>query len=120
MKAIAPLLLLAAGAAVWIAVSTEAPHRTRPDHQAAPSTLASPAALGELVVNLAVEGMCCSGCAGKLHAAALGVAGVREAAVDFEHGTVLARASAEVDVAALEAALSFDKYSAKARPPAGP
>lgn len=116
MKAIAPILLLAAGAALWIALRAEAPHRTRPDHQAAPATLASPAGQGERVVNLAVEGMCCGGCAGKLHTAALAVPGVREAAVDFEHGTVLARASAEVDVAALEAALSFDKYSAKARP----
>lgn len=116
MKAIVPILLLAAGAAAWIALSTEPPHRTRPDHRAAPATLASPAGPGERVVNLAVEGMCCNGCAGKLHAAALGVAGVREAAVDFEHGTVLARAATDVDVAALEAALSFDKYSAKARP----
>lgn len=116
MKLMLPILLVAAGAAAWIAATTAAPHRTRPDHRPAPATLASPAGPGERVVNLAVEGMCCGGCTEKLHAAALGVPGVREAAVDFERGTVLARASADVDAAVLEAALSFDKYSAKARP----
>ena len=116
MKLMLPILLIAAGATAWIAVRAEPPHRTRPDHRPAPETLAAPAGPGERVVSLAVEGMCCSGCTEKLHQAALGVAGVREAAVDFESGTVLARAATDVDVAALEAALTFDKYRAKARP----
>jgi len=117
MKPLLPALLLAAaGAATWIMVSSEPPHATRPDHRPAPATLASPAGPGEVVRNLGVEGMCCNGCAGKLHAAAMAVEGVREAAVDFDTGTVLVRAPAELDVATLEAALSFDKYTAQARP----
>jgi copper chaperone CopZ len=110
------MLLPAAGAASWIFVASEGPHRTRPDHREAPASLSAPAGPGERIVNLAVDGMCCSGCAGKLHAAALAVAGVREAAVDFERASVLARTPADFDAALLEAALSFDKYSAHARP----
>lgn len=115
MKLLLPILLVAAGAAAWIAVSSEGPHRTRPDHRPAPATLASAAGPGEVVCNLAVEGMCCNGCAGKLHAAVMQVEGVREAAVDFDTGTVLARVPAGLEVAALEAALTFDKYHATAR-----
>jgi len=117
MKPLLPVLILAAGgAAAWIMVSSDPPHATRPDHQPAPATLASPAGPGEVVRNLAVDGMCCNGCAGKLHAAVMGVPGVCEAAVDFDTGTVLVRAPAELDVTALETALSFDKYTARARP----
>ena len=115
MKLFLPLLFLAAGAAAWIATSSEAPHRTRPDHRPAPATLASAAGPGEVIRNLAVEGMCCTGCAGKLHTAVMEVDGVREAAVDFDTGTVLARVPEELEVAALEAALTFDKYHATAR-----
>ena len=103
MKPFLPaLLLVAAGAAGWIYVSAEAPHSTRPDHRPAPATLASPAGPGEAVRNIAVEGMCCNGCAGKLHVAAMQVEGVREVAVDFDTGTVLVRAPEELDVGLLE------------------
>jgi copper chaperone CopZ len=115
MKLLLPILLLAAGAAAWIAFSSEGPHRTRPDHRPAPATLASAAGPGEVVRNLAVEGMCCNGCAGKLHTAVMQVEGVREAAVDFDTGTVLARVPEGLEVGALEAALTFDKYHATAR-----
>ena len=120
MKRLIPVLVLAALGAGYLFATSDAPHRTRPDHGVAPSTLASPARPGEVVRNLAVEGMCCKGCAGKLHAALLEVDGVREAAVDFERATALARVDESVDAAALEAALRFDKYTATARPLAVP
>lgn len=115
MKPTVPLILLAAAAAGYLFATSEAPHRTRPDHEGAPTTLASPAGPGEVVRNLAIEGMCCQGCAGKLHAALLAVDGVREAAVDFDRATALARVDERVDVGVLEAALSFEKYRATAR-----
>jgi copper chaperone CopZ len=63
-----------------------------------------------------VEGMCCFSCTDKLHTALLAVPGVREAAVNFDTGTVSAIADESVPTEALEAALNFDKYTAKARP----
>lgn len=110
------LILVAGAAAAYIAFSSEAPHSTRPDHAPAPSTLASPAGPGEVVRNIAVDGMCCNGCAGKLHTAAMAVDGVLEVAVDFDRATVLARVPEGFDPAPLEAALNFDKYTATVRP----
>ncbi len=110
------LILVAGVAAAYIALSAEAPHHTRPDHRPAPASLASPAGEGEVVRNFAVDGMCCNGCAGKLHTAAMGVEGVLEAAVDFDTGTVLARVPADLDPKPLEAALNFDKYTVTLRP----
>jgi len=117
MKPLLPaILVLAALATAWIVLGAEGPHREAAAKTATPRELAGAPAAGEVVRVLDVDGMCCFGCSEKLHAAALGVAGVREAAVDFEAGTVSALAADSVSAAALEEALNFDKYSAKARP----
>jgi len=62
-----------------------------------------------------VEGICCQGCSGKLHGALLAVEGVRAAAVDPTTKQVSALVQSEVDPGELERALTFDKYTAKAR-----
>jgi len=65
---------------------------------------------------LDVEGMCCRGCGTKLHQALVSIDGVREAAVDSVLGVAWAVVPADFETARLEAALSFDKYTAVARP----
>jgi copper chaperone CopZ len=117
MKSLLPaLLVIAALATAWIVIGSEGPHREAAAKTVAPSELAEAPAPGEAVRVFDVEGMCCFGCTDKLHAAVLKVPGVREAAVDFEAGTVSARTADSVGSDVLEAALNFDKYTAKARP----
>ena len=117
MKRFLPVLIAVAGlAAGWIAWRAPGPHREAANVRPTPLVLASEPGDGEVVRVFDVEGMCCTGCSGKLHAALLDVAGVREAAIDFESGTASALALESVDPRALETALNFDKYTAKARP----
>ena len=71
---------------------------------------------GEVVRVFDVEGMCCGGCAPKVFKALTAQPGVRAAAVDFDSHTARAIVPADADVAALERALTFDDYVAKARP----
>jgi copper chaperone CopZ len=63
-----------------------------------------------------VQGICCQGCGGKLHGALLAVEGVREAAVDPIGKRVEVLVRSEIEVARLEQALTFGKYSARALP----
>lgn len=117
--ALVALILAAAGAATAIALKTKEPTYVAPQlapKETTPLVLASQPAAGEVVRVLEVEGMCCGGCRPKVYAAALAVAGVREAAVDQEAGTATVIVRSEVEVAALERALTFDKYEAHARP----
>jgi copper chaperone CopZ len=117
MKPFLPVVLVvAAVATAWIVLGSEGPHREAAAKEVAPRELSSEPGPGEVVRVIEVEGMCCFGCTDKLHAAALAVPGVREAAVDFESGTVSALAAETVAPDALETALNFDKYTAKARP----
>jgi copper chaperone CopZ len=57
--------------------------------------------------------MCCAGCRPKVYAALSKIPGVREAAVDVGSATAIVKK--DVDVAALEKALTFDEYVAHAR-----
>lgn len=113
------LLLAAAGAAgVWI--THDAPDRTpAPEAPApvalAPRDLAGRPAAGERVSTLAVEGMCCQGCGGRLWEALAAQEGVREAAVDFDTATARAIVAVDVDDASLARALTFGKYAAHPR-----
>jgi len=110
------LVLVAGVAAGWIAWRAQAPHREAASVKPTPRVLTEAPAEGEVVRVFDVEGMCCVSCSGKLHAALLEVSGVRAAAVDFDRGTASVLAAAGVAPEALEAALEFDKYTAKARP----
>ena len=117
--ALVALLAVAGSAATVVALRAKAPSYVAPpkvQQATIPFVLASEPAASEIVRVFEIEGMCCGGCRPKVHAAALGVAGVREAAVDQEAGTATLLVGSQVDVAALERALTFDKYEAQARP----
>jgi hypothetical protein len=119
MKLLLPALLLAAAAgAGWLLLTRSGPTYVPPQEQPtayapAPTVLTRPAGAGEALCVLDVEGMCCKGCAGKLHARLMEQPWVRLAAVDFDAGR--AEAVVEEDVAAdeLAAVLTFEKYSAR-------
>lgn len=116
--AIAALLLVAAGATAAVMLKTKEPTYVAPQNvepKTTPLVLASQPAAGEVVRVFEVEGMCCGGCRPKVHAAAVAVGGVREAAVDQEAGTATLIVREDVDVATLEHALTFDKYVSHAR-----
>ena len=119
MKPVGPVVLLLAGLVLgWIALSAEDPSfavdRPREAPESVPYTLSGHLPPGCVVRALEVDGICCTGCAGKLFLALTDVEEVREVAID----PVLERAEAVVpaslDVAVLEQALTFDKYSAQA------
>jgi|SRR5688572_688426 len=118
MKVFLPaLLLVAAGAAAWIYSTRSGPTYAPPSepqvvYPTAPSVLTRAPAAGEATVLLDVHGMCCRGCTGKLHARLLEQPGVHVAAVDLDAACASAIVDAAVEPAALEAALTFGKYSA--------
>jgi copper chaperone CopZ len=119
MKLLLPVLLLVAAAgAGWLVLTRSGPSYEPPQEQPiayapAPTVLTRPAADGEAVRVLDVEGMCCKSCAGKLHARLLEQPGVRLAAVDFDAGRAEAVVAADVTAAILAAALTFEKYAAR-------
>jgi copper chaperone CopZ len=113
------LLAVAGSAAAWVALRAKDPTYKAPvlaDPSTIPFLLSSTPGEGELVRVFEVDGMCCGGCRPKVHAAALAVAGVREAAVDQEAGTATLLVRSDVATSTLEQALTFDKYEAHARP----
>lgn len=112
------LLLAAAIGAGWLYATRPGPTYVPPSepqvtYAPAPPVLTRAPVAGEAEVVLDVEGMCCRGCTGKLHARLLEQPGVHVAAVDFDAGTACAVVDAAVDPTALAAALTFDKYSSK-------
>ena len=119
MKVVLPaLLLVAAGAAAWLFLTRSGPTYEPPSqdqivYAPAPTVLTRAPAAGELVQVLDVEGMCCQGCTGKLHARLLEQPGVHVAAVDLEAGTASALVAEGTDPGALAAALCFEKYVAR-------
>jgi len=122
MRRLLVLAILAAGIlAAFIALRAPAPSYVAPEESGAaafspaPEKLRRAAAPGEAVRVFEVQGMCCEGCTGKLFASLTAVPGVRDAAVDLDAGTASVLAGEAVDVAALERALSFDKYTASLR-----
>lgn len=113
------LIVLAAGAAGYIVLRAKAPTYAAPvaaEQETIPRALLSEPATGEVVRVFDVEGMCCGGCAPKVFKALTAQPGVRAAAVDYDSHTARAIVPADADVAALERALTFDEYVAKARP----
>jgi len=108
------LLVLAAVGALWLAST-----RTAPDPAAAdgpvPTRLSRAPAAGERVLQFEVSGMCCEGCTATLHESVSAVEGVRAAAIDFVAGTATVLCSEDADPEPMVAALSIDKYEARAR-----
>ena len=121
MKLFLPaLLLVAAAAAGWLYSTRSGPTYVPPSepqvtYAPAPSVLTRAPAAGEAEVVLDVEGMCCRGCTGKLHARLMEQSGVHVAAVDLDAGTASAVVDSGVPPSDLAAALTFDKYSAQPR-----
>lgn len=118
MRLLGPALLLVAGLALGaIALLAHEPTHAAPSHQAVPDKvpfeLAGDVPSGHVVRRLDVEGICCSGCGGKLYAALTALDEVVEAAVDPVLGQAAAVVPASFDVARLERALTFEKYAAK-------
>jgi len=113
-----PLLLLAlAGAALgWIALRAPEPHYAAPALEedaplpAVPLAIIGDVPAGYVVREFQVAGMCCQGCARKLHDALVALPGVQRAAVDVKSGKVSALAELAADPRTLSAALAFDKY----------
>ena len=119
MKHLGILLLGLAGTTLaWIAWRAEAPTYSVPavdpePPDVVPHTLSGAVPAGRVVRTFDVAGICCNGCPGKLYVKLDQLAGIEEAAVD----PVLKQASVVVpldfDVAVVEAALTFGKYSAR-------
>lgn len=112
------VLLVAAAATAWIVSTRSGPSYVPPEEAPkawapAPTVLTRGPTADEAVAVLDVEGMCCESCTGKLHARLLEQPGVRLAAVDFETGTAQAVVERGTAAAALAAALTFDKYTAR-------
>lgn len=113
MKVATLLLFLSAVVLGFIALRAPEPQAAPPQlvrSGRVPYTLSGPVPDGCVVRTLDVVGMCCDGCAGKLHTAVSGVAGVREAAVDSVLGRVLVVVPEDLAVAKLEESLTFDDY----------
>jgi copper chaperone CopZ len=85
-------------------------------HAPAPTTLVGEVPAGCVVRAFAVEGMCCQGCTGKIYKRLKATSGVVQAAVDFEGSIAQVVVSETTDIALVESALTFDKYSAKRMP----
>jgi len=101
----------------WIAWKAEEPTYSAPVQDpeppaVVPATLSGEVPPGRVVRTFDVDGICCNGCPGKLYVKLDQLDGIDEAAVD----PVLKQASvvvpADYDVAVVEAALTFGKYSA--------
>lgn len=123
-RKIVPLLLVAAAGIVLGYVAWRAPAREYlaptpaevQAHAAAPVSLIGGIPPGCVVRTFAVDGMCCQGCTGKIYKRLRETPGVVQAAVQFDTGTAEVVVSESTDVALLETALRFDKYTAKRMP----
>lgn len=116
MKTALAFLLVAALGLGWVLSTRGERSFAAPPEEApvvpAPTVLVHGAGPGQVERAYEVEGMCCTNCTGKLHRSVTSVAGVREAAVDFERGTALVVVDEGTDGEAVLAALNFDKYTA--------
>jgi copper chaperone CopZ len=120
MKKLLFLVIALSGVATaYICVRQPAPTYVPPTVAAQvtiPTVLDVQPAADECVRTFDVKGMCCAGCPPKVHKALTGVPGVREAAVDFDARTASVIVPKDLDVAKLESALTFDEFTATARP----
>jgi len=118
MKHLALLLLGLAGLTLaWIAWRTESPDYVAPVADPAPpdvvpATLSGVVPAGSVVRTFDIAGICCEGCPGKLFVKLDQLDGVEEAAVDAASKRASVVLPADYDVARVEAALTFGKYSA--------
>lgn len=112
------LLLLVGGALGTVAVLARDKTYVAPQPNA---PVAIPSALSGVVPpecevrTLDVQGICCAGCGSKLYGKLASLDGVREVAVDTLAKQVSTVVRRDVPNAALESALTFDEYVAKAR-----
>ena len=116
MKPVGPVLLAIVGLVLgWIALAADSPSYDPPERvvpTTIPVSLSGTMPLGHVVRTFDIDGVCCEGCVGKLYGALQDLAGVREAAVDPVHSRAVAVVPLDFDVALLEDALTFDKYTA--------
>ena len=122
MKALPLVLLGGAGAALaFIAWRAPAPNYVAPTsaellaHAPAPQDLVGEVPAGCVVRTFEVQGMCCTGCTGKLYDRLKTAPGVVNAAVNFEKGVAEVVLAKDADVVPIETAMHFDKYVAKLR-----
>jgi len=120
VKLLPILLLVSAGAALaWIAWRAPEREYVAPTpaevaaHRAAPQKLAGGVPAGYVVRTIEVEGMCCTGCTGKLYERLKAVPGLGQAAVSFEEGLARVVIPERADPEPFAAALRFDKYAAR-------
>jgi copper chaperone CopZ len=119
---ILPILLLGcAGSALgYVALRAPTPDYVAPTlqevqaHVPAPQTLTCDIPPGFLVRTFKVDGMCCTGCTGKIYQRLKESPGVFEAAVSFDKGIAQVVVPADSDVTQLEDVMHFEKYVAKA------
>ncbi len=117
MKPVGPVLLAIAGLVLgWIALATDSPARATstlpapPEH--VPTEITGVVPDGCVVRSFELDGLCCTGCAGKLYVALHTLDEVHEVAIDADAKRAQAVVPRDFDVAKLEDALTFDKYSA--------
>ena len=117
MKLATTLLILAGSALAYIAWSAREPIPADA-HTAGepPASLSGEVPADHVVRTFEVEGICCGGCGSKLYGSLVALDDVREAAVDIRAGVVEVIVPRQLEVAELEGALTFDKYSARLRP----
>jgi copper chaperone CopZ len=123
LKTIPIVIIAIAGSALgYIAMRAPAPTYVAPTpqeieaHVPAPTTLSAEVPPGFLVRTFKVEGMCCTGCTGKIYKRLKESPDVVDAAVSFDKGIAQVVVPKEADVAKLEDVMHFDKYVAKAQP----
>lgn len=117
MRFLPLILLLVAG--VWlgyVGLRAAPPSFSVPDERV-PAHLSGEIPVGYLVRRFTIDGMCCEGCPKKLFAQVEALAGVREAAIDFEASTAEVVVSETVPVDAILAVLGAEpKYTVRALP----
>ena len=119
-----PYAALALAAVALAVIALRAPARdyvapTAADveaHHAAPPKLPAAIPAGCTVATIAVDGMCCTGCTGKLYDRLRATPGCVEAAVSFEDGLAQVVIREGADPEPFAAALRFEKYSATLKP----
>ena len=123
MKILSACVLLLAGAGLaWIAFRAPAPSYVAPTeaevaaHRAAPQELEGEVPAECTLLTISVDGMCCTGCTGKLYDRLRSTPGFVDGAVSFEDARALVVVRKESDPAAFARALEFDKYTAKLVP----
>lgn len=121
-----PSVLLASAAVVLGVIAWRAEERNYSPlsseaiaaEQQVPTIIVDAPAPGFRLIDFEVEGMCCLGCSGKLHAALSAVPEVVAAAVDFDRARASAVVPEDFEADRLLTVLSRDKYSARVLRPA--